>query len=193
MATTRTTRVAPVKGRPATREPEPEGDEDLFDEAGGAAEIDEDEDLFDDADIEAELDGARSGYVTLDDLNGRLLVIKPSVLGTRPSKERNQDDYEFVECEAVIVLDGEDHELMPVFPAILEDFQFWGTNVVNTLKPKIRNGRGVVGRLGQRKAQRYSTLAWVLNEPDEDEYDQAKAALKEYKIAQAQAQRARRR
>jgi hypothetical protein len=134
----------------------------------------DDSDLFGE---DEDFDLARSGYVKMDDLLNRLLLIKPTDHGTRESKEKGQSDYEYVVCD-VTVLDGPTTDMIDEVPGTLEDFQLSGVNVVNTLKPKLKRGGRVLGRLAQHKAQGRSTLAWHLDEPTPADVAATKAYLK---------------
>jgi hypothetical protein len=135
------------------------------------------DDLFDD-----DFDDARPGFVKLEDLLGRLLLIKPTgVTGERESTLRGQSGqmYEWIETDTV-VLDGDVSELIESVPTVLDGFQFTGANLVGTIKPKIRTGRKVLGRLGQRPAsdKQIKTLAWYLDAPTDADKDVARAYRK---------------
>jgi hypothetical protein len=126
--------------------------DDTFDLAGGAA------------------------FVKMEDLLGRLLLIKPTSIGERESTIQGAkpgDTYEYVECD-VVVLDGEPTELIESVPTVLEAFQFSGAVVVSSLKPKLRNGKRLLGRLGQHKAKQFKTsMGWHFDPPSD--VDQALA------------------
>lgn len=166
--TQRTTRTS----RPA-RDAEPEDFEDIDptdrDEDAGPADLDEDEDdLFDDDDDD--LQGARTGYVTFDDLLDRLLIVKPTDTFQR---EGDNGVYDVIVCD-VIVCNGKPSDVMEEIPWVLEEYQFWGQNIVSTLKPALKHDRTVVGVLAQRKAKKYRNMAWHLDSPTADQLAKAK-------------------
>ena len=143
-----------------------------------------DDDLFDEDtdDDDLEFDSARSGFVTMDDLKGRLLLITPTATGVKESKTKGQDDFETITAE-VLVLDGGTTDLIDEIPFELEEYLMWGTNIVSTLRPKIKRGGRVLGRLNQHKAKGYSTLAWHLDEPTPEDIASTKAVLKARRLA----------
>jgi hypothetical protein len=130
-----------------------------------------------------EFDGARSGFVKQEDLEGRLLLIKPFELGERVSTGQyagtNADgtpkSYEYA-VTTTVVLDGEPGDLIDEVPFLLEDYQFAGLRLVAQLKPKIRTGRQVLGRL-TRVPVKGRTDAWELAEPAEADKVVARAYL----------------
>ena len=157
-------------------------DADDFDGLGGTEVTDED--LFDDEDDDDDLQSARSGFVTLDDLLDRVIIVTPTDSGSRTG---DNGEYEFIVAD-VLVCDGRTTELIDRIPTMLDDFQLWGANVVSSLKPALRRGNSVVGVLGQKKAAKYRTQAWHLLEPTAEQMTTAKAARRAYR----QAERAKR-
>jgi len=156
-----------------------EDDDDL-----GAVDLDDDEDdddLYDDDDLQ----GARTGYVTFDDLLGRLLVVTPTGRFTR---EGDNGEYDVIECD-VIVCNGKTTDVIEDIPWKLEDFQLWGQNVVSTLGPALKHGRTVVGVFNQRKAKKFRNMAWHLDAPTEDQMAKAKAARKAIRLAERRTSR----
>jgi hypothetical protein len=124
-------------------------------------------DVFDDD----EFDTASEAFVKTEHLLGRLLLVTPISTGERKSTMRGQEGtvYEYVES-TVIVLDGDVTDLIDKVPAVLDGFQFSGATLNGQLKPKIRGGKRVLGRLGQKKSETKGFgPAWVLTQPtDED-------------------------
>jgi hypothetical protein len=141
------------------------------------------DELFDSNDLDEDFDDARSAFVKSEDLEGRLLLVQPHETGSRKSTLPGADgkEYEFVVCD-VHVLDGEATDMV-VAGDVLEDFQFAGVNVVGQLKPKIRRGKKVLGRLAKKKAQqRGFSDSWILGDPT----DADKAKARKYLAALAE-------
>jgi hypothetical protein len=108
---------------------------------------------------------ARSGFVKMDDLEDRHILVFPHEVGSRESNIKGQDgEYEYVVCD-VIVLDGEVTDMIDEVPCVLEDFQLSGVSVVGVLKPKIKKSGAVLGKLVAGISQ-YRTRRWELSEPD---------------------------
>lgn len=111
-----------------------------------------------------------ASFVKMDDLLGRLLLVKPISVGERESTlpgAKPGQTYEYVECD-VVVLDGEPTDLIDEIPAVLDAFQFSGAVVVGALKPKIRKGARLLGRLGQHRAAQFKTsMGWHFDVPTE--------------------------
>jgi hypothetical protein len=120
---------------------------------------------------------ARPGYIRMDDLLNRLLLIKPTDHGSRNGKEEGQGAYEYIVCD-VTVMDGPTTESMSEIPSTLKDFHLSGVNIISTLKPKLKSGGRVLGRLVQRKVQGYSTFIWHLDEPTLEDITNTRAYLK---------------
>lgn len=119
---------------------------------------------------------ARAGFIKLDDLLGRLLLVVPLSIEDRPSTQpgKTNETYESLTCD-VIVLDGEINDMIEAVPSTLEGIYISGGVIVPQLKPKLARGNRaagmVLGRLGQQPSQTYKkgSPAWVLTEPtDED-------------------------
>lgn len=113
-------------------------------------------------------DDAREGYVTMDDLQDRLLLVYPTgVTGQRESNIPGSQGkmYDWIETDCV-VLDGEPSDLIDV-PGTQELFQFSGANVVNTLRLQIKRGKPALGRLVKRPpAKRGLSPSWHLAAPE---------------------------
>jgi len=129
-------------------------------------------------------DEAREGFVKLDDLLGRLLLVTVQDSGERESTLKGAkagDMYVWVETDTV-VLDGEVTDMIESVPIELSGFQFSGQRITAQLLPPFKKklrGQGnglVLGRLGQVKSQGFATMAWVLNAPT----DADKATAREY-------------
>lgn len=117
-------------------------------------------------------DDARSGFVRLENLVGRLLLVAPQSIEERDSTLPGQQGKKYPSITAdVIVLDGKADELVEEVPSLLEGIFFSGSVVVAQLKPKLKKANPLVlGRLGQQKSQTKGFGdAWVLEPPtDED-------------------------
>lgn len=125
---------------------------------------------------------ATSGFVKLEDLMGRLVLVVPQSIETRASTLPGSigKQYESVTCD-VIVLDGEVTEKIEEVPATLESVFFSGQVVVGQLKPKVKNHGMVLGRLGQQPSQTKGFgPAWVLNPPEEKDKKVARPAAAAY-------------
>lgn len=137
-----------------------------------------DTDLFDE-DLD-DFDEARSAFVKMDDLEGRLLLVHPQDTGERESNLPGQAGkmYKYVITD-VVVLDGEITEMIDEVPMVLDGFQLTGQTIVGQLEPKIRKGRKVLGRLTKKPAQqRGFSPAWVLADPTDEDKAKARAYLK---------------
>jgi hypothetical protein len=141
-----------------------------------------DEDLFDgDGDLGDEFDSAKSAWVKPDDLLNRLVLVKPYSTGERESTIPNSGakTYAYIVTDTH-VLDGEVTDLITEVPTVLEDFQWAGVNVVGQLKPKIRSGKYLLGRVSKKKAQRRGMQdAWIFEEPEPEDMVTARKYLKE--------------
>lgn len=128
-------------------------------------------------------DDARSGFVKLDDLLGRLLIVAPKSLEQRKSKE-NGDMYDVVIAD-VVVCDGAVTDVIEQVPTTLDGIMFGGVVVVNQLRSKIRDGRLVLGRMGQQANQTRAkgAPAWVLEPPTDADKVIARPLAKEYQNA----------
>lgn len=128
-------------------------------------------------------DEARSGFIRLDDLLGRLLIVAPKTLEQRKSKE-NEGTYDAIMAD-VVVCDGPVTEEIENVPITLDNIQFGGVVVVNQLKSKIKDGKLVLGRLGQQERQsgKKGQPAWVLNPPTDKDKDLARPLALAYREA----------
>jgi hypothetical protein len=127
-------------------------------------------------------DSAREGFVKMDDLKGRLILVSPTGIGTRDSTLPGSQGkvYEFVESTTV-VLDGGPDEMVTEVPMVLDGFQFSGQAITGQLKPKVARRGMVLGRLGQKPSQTKGFgPAWVLQEPTEDDKVLARRYLAEH-------------
>jgi hypothetical protein len=120
------------------------------------------------------------GFLKMDDLEGRLLVIKPLDTGERESNLPGQAGkmYQYVVCD-IVVCDGEiDDRIGDEIPGQLDRYQLSGATVVGQLEPKIGKGKVVVGRLEKKAASRKGfSPTWYLTTPTPDEMTAAKAAI----------------
>lgn len=129
---------------------------------------------------------ARSGFVKLDDLLGRLLLVIPQSIETRPSRMAGAAPgatYESITAD-VIVLDGDITELVEEVPMTIEGTYISGGVIVPQLKPKIASKGMVLGRLGQQPSQTPKFgPAWVLQPPTDKDKVLARPAAKAYQEA----------
>jgi hypothetical protein len=126
---------------------------------------------------------ARSGFVKLEDLMGRLILVIPQGIEERPSRlptARQGDMYESITAD-VIVLDGPITELIEEVPMTVEGTFISGSVIVAQLKPKVKTQGMVLGRLGQQPSQTKSFgPAWVLQPPTDADKVLARPAAKAY-------------
>ena len=108
-------------------------------------------------------DVASSTYLTLEDLDGRLLLI-----WAQGSKMMSGSDGEYLAIEArYVILDGE--PLVDKAPSIPfeTDGLFWAGNHVDKLKHRV-GGRPILGRVDSRPSTKNKkVLAYGLREPSE--------------------------
>jgi len=130
--------------------------------------------------FEDEFDDAKSAYITMDDLDGRLALIWPT--GIRENMPgANGKPYDAVEAQYVI-LDGDTAELIPAIPCKVDDGLFSAGAVVNKLKPRVKakNPRPLLGRFDSRPSQQNKkVLAYGIAEPT----DEDKAVARQYLAA----------
>ncbi|MCK9602747.1 MAG: hypothetical protein M0R06_27110 [Sphaerochaeta sp.] len=135
------------------------------------------------------LEGAK-GFLEMEDLNGRLLVVSPQSVGERASTLKGQEGkmYEYVVCD-IVVCDGEpDDRIGDSIPGQLDAYQLAGMTIVGQLKPKVGKGKLVVGRLGQQPSKTKGFgKAWVLQNPTPDELRLAQESLNKIQTEAAQA------
>lgn len=126
---------------------------------------------------------ASSSFITLDDCNvdangntpavgvtaGRLLLIEPLSIETRPSNLPGQTDKTYESITAnVVILDGPVTEKIDAIPLKVDGMFVSGTVIVNQLKPKLPEKKPaqkyMLGRLGKQPSQTKGFGgAWVLN------------------------------
>lgn len=125
------------------------------------------------------LEGAK-GFLKMDDLEGRLLVISPLSKGERDSDLPGQQGkkYDYIVCD-IIVCDGdEDDRIGDSIPGQLDSYQLAGQSIVGQLEGKIGKGRLVVGRLTKKPAQRKGfSPAWFLSAPEPNELKLAQESI----------------
>ena len=114
---------------------------------------------------------ARSGFVKLDDLLGRLLLVVPQSIEERESTLPGSQGRKYDSITAdVIVCDGDVTDVIEEVPTTLESVFFSGAVVVNQLRGAVKGSKMVLGRLGKQKSQTKGFGdAWVLQEPTEDD------------------------
>lgn len=125
---------------------------------------------------------ARSGFVKLDDMLGRLLLIVPKSIEMRASTLAGNQGKQYESITAdVIILDGAITDMIDEIPFTLDDTFVAGGVLVPQLKPKIRTGGMVLGRLGEQPSKTNpKVMAWVLREPTEEDKVLARPAASAY-------------
>lgn len=93
------------------------------------------EDLFDDVTAE---------YVTIEDLEGRHLVVMPEKIENVQSTKPGGKPYDRI-VGTVIVLDGEVTDKIETVPFVIEDMFLSAGNVVNRVKGHIKTGKPALG------------------------------------------------
>lgn len=127
---------------------------------------------------------ATSSFLNNDDLEGRGILVRPDELGTRKSKTKPDETYEYVVCD-VVVLNGEVTDKIEDVPGLLDAIQLTGGGVVASIKGLIgkRDTEGrrklKLGRISKVKSQvRGQNDAWILGEPTDEDVTEARAYLK---------------
>lgn len=125
---------------------------------------------------------ARSAFVKLDDFLGRLVLVVPKEsreeASTLPGSQGKM--YEKVIADT-IVLDGDVTDSIETVPGTYEDTHWSGAVVVSQLKPKIRTGGMVLGRLAQQPSKTKGFgPAWVLQPPTDEDKVLARPAATAY-------------
>jgi hypothetical protein len=116
-------------------------------------------------------DSASPAFLGLEDLVGRLLLIKPRELKVRESRMPGQQgkEYETVITDT-LVCDGDVTDKIEQVPTVLRDLWVSGSAVVGQLRPKLRTSKMVLGRLSTTPSQTKGfKAAWILDEPTEDD------------------------
>ncbi len=128
---------------------------------------------------------ARSGFVKLEDLLGRLLLVVPKSIEERASTLPGSQGKMYASITAdVIILDGPVTDLIDEVPLTLEGTYISGAVIVAQLKPKVGTHGMVLGRLGQQPAQTKGFgPAWVLREPTDNDKVLARPAASAYLAA----------
>jgi hypothetical protein len=114
---------------------------------------------------------ASDAFVKLDNLLGRLVLVRPTGSGERESTLPGAagKTYTYVETETV-VLTGDVTDLVTAVPMVLDGLQFSGQAITAQLLPKVAKGGMVLGRVGQKpSATKGFGKAWVLLPPDESD------------------------
>lgn len=125
---------------------------------------------------------ARTGFVKLEDLLGRLLLVVPQSIEERQSTLPGSVGkvYDSITAD-VIVLDGPATDLIEQVPATLENVYLSGSVIVAQLRSKVKTKGMVLGRLGQQKARTKGFGdAWVLDAPSESDKAPARVAAAAY-------------
>lgn len=134
-------------------------------------------------------DDARSAFVKLDDLLGRLVLVVPLEVRTEPSTLPGSQGKTFEKVIAdTVVLDGPVTDLIEAVPSTLDELHWSGQVVVGQLKPKVRITNGMVlGRLAKQPSKTKGFgPAWVLESPTDADKVIARPAAKAYLDAHAE-------
>lgn len=125
---------------------------------------------------------ARSGFVKLDDLEGRLILVVPQAIQERASTLPGQQGKTYEQITGdVIVLDGPVTDMIEEVPMTLEGIAISGQVITAQLKPKVKTNGMVLGRLGKQPSQTKGFgPAWVLNAPEEADKVIARPAATAY-------------
>lgn len=128
---------------------------------------------------------ARAGFVKIDDLLGRLVLVYPVSAEERQSTIRGQENKTYLSftCD-VIVLDGKTSDMIEEVPVTLTGVFLAGQVLEGQLKPSLRkppNRRFVLGRMNRVPASRKGMQdRWQLEPPTDDDKDLARDPANEY-------------
>jgi hypothetical protein len=118
---------------------------------------------------------ANDAFVKAEDLLGRLLLVTPTgKTGQRESTMPGQLGpdgkpklYDWVETTTV-VLDGDETEMLPTVPAVLDGFQYAGKGLTGQLMPKVSTRQPILGRMGRKpSATKGFGPMWILLPPED--------------------------
>jgi len=130
---------------------------------------------------------ARSGFVKLEDMLGRLVLVAPKSVEQRQSTlpGANGKTYDSIVAD-VVVLDGEPNEVIEEVPLTVEGAFISGAVIVNQLRAKVKTQGLVLGRLGQQPSRTKSFgPAWVLNPPTDTDKNIARGPAQQYLASQS--------
>lgn len=128
---------------------------------------------------------ARSDFIKVEDLKGRLVLIAPKDVVTRQSRFPGQEGktYDSVTAD-VIVLDGPVTESIETIPMTIDDMVISGTIMASQLAPKVKTRGMVLGRVATQPSQtRGFRDAWLLEPPTEADKVIARPAASAYLAA----------
>ena len=113
-------------------------------------------------------DEARSAFVKMDDMLGRVVLVIPKesreAVSTLPGSQGKT--YTKVIADTY-VLSGEPTDAIPTVPFLQESMHWSGMAVTNQLLPKIATGRAVIGVVKQIPSQTKGFgPAWILDNED---------------------------
>ncbi len=112
---------------------------------------------------------ASAAALNLDEINGRLLLLKPTKIEEGVVTALGTKDATVAD---VAVLDGGD-------ATVLKDVFVWPKVLQAQLKPKVGSGRYVLGRLGQGLAKPGQNAPWKLFDADDADKQVARKFLTE--------------
>jgi len=127
---------------------------------------------------------ARSGFVRVDDLLGRLILVNPKEVIVKKSKYAPFGPIDVIVGD-VVVCDGEENDVIENVPSVHDDLQFADSVLTGQLKSKVKKpaeqGGMVLGRVAQQPAaDRANRDAWVLHPPTDEDKVIARPLAKAY-------------
>lgn len=122
-----------------------------------------------------------SGFVKMDDLEDRLLLIAPKELKEMPStiKGATAGSTYVAVVSDVVVLDGALTETIDEVPFTLEEFHLAGQVIEGQLRGAVRKGTMKLGRL-IKTASQYKTSRWELRPATDEDKALARPAAAAY-------------
>ena len=113
-------------------------------------------------------------FVSIDHLDGRLVVVFPEEIRSRTGS--NGKDYDYVIAD-VLVFDGPTTDLIPSLPHKVEQMHLSATAVVGALRAHVKTHRPVIGRIDSRPSTKNRNVkAYGMAEPTQADKDTARAA-----------------
>ncbi len=110
---------------------------------------------------------ARSGFIQMKDLVGRLILAAPLSVETRDSTKYPGKKFDSYTCD-VIVLDGPITEMIETIPFTVDGMWLAGGQIGPQLASSLRKKGLVLGRMTQVPSNKGAD-AWVLSEPTDQD------------------------